>query len=136
MGFGPVLAESCPCTAQRGVRFRCEADVRLGFRFPSGAKIAGDRLWPKADGQNHGLNVRFGEDSPISRNGSSVCQEAPASAFSTLGPALRGEAYSSITIRIQSVLDARIDRGKHPCLSLGWHSPSVHNFRKDADRDA
>ena len=73
-----------------------------------------------------GLNVRLGEDSPVSRNGSSACREAPESTFSTLEAAFRGEAYSSVTIRTQSVLDVWTDRGKHPCLSLGWHSLSVH----------
>ena len=77
-----------------------------------------DSLWPKADGQIYGANVRFVEDSPVSRNGSSVCQEAPESAFSTLEPAFGAEAYSSITIRTGRVLDGWIDRAKRPCLSL------------------
>ncbi len=81
------------------------------------------------------MNVRFGEDFLIVRNGSSVFREAPESAFSTLEAAFRGEAYSSITIRTQSVLDVWIDRGRPGCLSFGWHNLSVHNFRQDTDRD-
>ena len=72
------------------------------------------------------MNVRFGEDSLVTRNSFGMCREAPESAFSTLEAAFRDEAYSSITISTQSVLDVWTDRGKHPCLSLGWHSLSVH----------
>ncbi len=75
--------------------------------------------WPKADVQNRGLNVRFGEDSPVSRNGSSVCREAPESALRILEAAFSGEAYSSVTIGTQSFLDVWIDRGERLCLSLG-----------------